>query len=87
MWTVLREGGPFHARYSSQDFSDYIQRLRDTEREQFARELAARKKLLKPAYPICVDYPTGTNCIIERHFFTSPMRNYSYGEKQKKVMH
>ena len=44
MQTVLRESGPFHARYESSDFEGYKQRLVDTGRSQFAQEMDQRKK-------------------------------------------
>ena len=42
MWTVMREGGPFHARFTDPKFEDYKERLRQTGREQFAAELDRR---------------------------------------------
>lgn len=50
LWTVYREGGPFHARLTSPGNPDggveglkaYIQRLRDTHRGEFADRLEAK---------------------------------------------
>jgi len=42
MRIVLDEGGPFHARYGSQDFEEYAQRLRATGRDAFADDLERR---------------------------------------------
>lgn len=39
MWTVLREGGPFHTRGY---LARYLQRLRDTGRGEWAKRLAAK---------------------------------------------
>lgn len=41
--TVLREGGPYHASYSSPAFGQYLQRLRATGRGKSADELEKRK--------------------------------------------
>ncbi len=38
MWTVMREGGPWHVRGQ---LKDYLQRLRDTERSEHADRLEA----------------------------------------------
>jgi arylsulfatase A-like enzyme len=42
--TVLREGGPLHARYGTAEFDGYLGRLRATGRERFAEELAERAR-------------------------------------------
>jgi len=46
MWNVMREGGPYHSGATrtgaeTVDLKSYIQRLRDTGREEYADELAA----------------------------------------------
>ena len=41
MWTVLREGGPYHC---CGQLSDYLQRLRETGRENWADQLMARHR-------------------------------------------
>ena len=46
MWTVMREGGPFHARFTDPKFELYKQRLRDTGRAEHAESLERRKKRL-----------------------------------------
>jgi len=46
MWTVMREGGPLHARFTSPQFEEYKQRLRDTGRAEFADQLDRRKARL-----------------------------------------
>ena len=48
LWTVMREGGPFHARADGSsrqpaDFDGYLQRLRDTGRAAGADRLAATR--------------------------------------------
>jgi choline-sulfatase len=40
MWTVMREGGPFHAR--KEDLPGYIEHLRNTGREWAVEELLRR---------------------------------------------
>lgn len=42
MWTVFREGGPYHAQEG--DIDAYIERLRDTDRAEGAEKLIARIK-------------------------------------------
>jgi hypothetical protein len=42
MWIVLREGGPFHARYGSETLAKYLARLRATGREAAAQDLERR---------------------------------------------
>jgi len=42
MWIVMREGGPLHARFTSPQFANYKERLRQTGREEFAAELDRR---------------------------------------------
>lgn len=44
MWTVIRESGPFHAKFNSRTYEDYLQRLKDTGREWAVNELEKRKK-------------------------------------------
>jgi arylsulfatase A-like enzyme len=44
MWTVIHEGGPFHANYNSPNFNAYKQRLCDTGRSQFAAELDSKNR-------------------------------------------
>lgn len=46
MWTVMREGGPFHARYTSPSFAAYLERLRQTGRAAGAEALAAQRAAL-----------------------------------------
>lgn len=46
MWTVMREGGPFHARFTSPQFEAYKARLRNTGRAELAEELDRRGKRL-----------------------------------------
>ena len=46
MWTCMREGGPFHANFTSPSFEAYKQRLRDTDRAHFADELDRRRARL-----------------------------------------
>lgn len=43
VWIVMREGGPYHARYTSPAFSQYLERLRATGRAEFAAELERRR--------------------------------------------
>ncbi len=47
LWIVMREGGPFHARYTSSDFEGYKERLRQTGRSKYADELDERRQQLK----------------------------------------
>jgi len=47
MWTVMREGGPYHASFKSPRFEEYLNRLRETGRSNFADELLERKNKLK----------------------------------------
>lgn len=47
LWTIMREGGPFHANFNSPSFIDYKQRLRATGRGKFAEELNARSERIK----------------------------------------
>lgn len=44
MWTVMREGGPFHASYGSPNFEKYAERLRKTGRGKHAKDFARRKE-------------------------------------------
>ncbi len=44
LWTVIREGGPYHASFDSKNYSDYIERLRKTARSSAADDLEERKK-------------------------------------------
>jgi arylsulfatase A-like enzyme len=46
LWVVMREGGPLHANFSSREFDEYIKRLENTGRSEFADELRARKARL-----------------------------------------
>ena len=39
MWIVMREGGPFHARFTSPQFESYKQRLRETLDQALAHAL------------------------------------------------
>lgn len=39
LWIVMREGGPFHARYHSDNYRRYLDRLRETGRAAFAEAL------------------------------------------------
>ncbi len=50
MQTVLKEGGPFHARYGSEDYKIYVERLKATGREKFAQELEQRKRKHEEEY-------------------------------------
>ena len=59
MWIVMREGGPFHARFTSPQFEAYKQRLRETGRGQHAEDLQRRRERLsndratRPSSPRC----------------------------------
>ncbi|HOK05487.1 MAG TPA: sulfatase-like hydrolase/transferase, partial [Victivallales bacterium] len=44
LWTVIREGGPFHASFKSPIYEDYLKRLKETNREWALGELEKRKK-------------------------------------------
>ncbi|MBI2438384.1 MAG: sulfatase-like hydrolase/transferase [Lentisphaerae bacterium] len=46
LWTVMREGGPYHARFNSPGFEQYLQRLRGTGRSHFAKILLERRNAL-----------------------------------------
>ena len=46
MWIVMREGGPFHARFTSPQFEAYQQRLRETGRAHHADDLQRRRDRL-----------------------------------------
>jgi arylsulfatase A-like enzyme len=46
MWIAMREGGPFHARFTSPSFERYVQRLRETGRAQHAADLERRRQRL-----------------------------------------
>lgn len=46
MWIAMREGGPFHARFTSPRFEQYKQRLRETGRAEHAEDLERRRKRL-----------------------------------------
>ena len=46
MWIVMREGGPFHARFTSPQFSAYQERLRQTGRAEHAEDLQRRRDRL-----------------------------------------
>ena len=46
MWTVMREGGPYHAHYRSPAFAEYLERLRATGRAAGAEALIARRASL-----------------------------------------
>jgi hypothetical protein len=46
MWIVMREGGPFHARFTSPRFEAYKQRLRETGRAHHADALDQRRARL-----------------------------------------
>ena len=45
LWTVIREGGPHHARYGTSAFEKYLKRLVETGRSEFAELLAERERL------------------------------------------
>ena len=47
MWTVMREGGPFHARYTSEQYPEYLKRLEETGRGQHVETLKAMESKLK----------------------------------------
>jgi hypothetical protein len=44
MWTVIREGGPYHANFSSAAYGTYLDRLRSTGREWAVAELEQRRR-------------------------------------------
>ena len=46
MWVVMREGGPLHANFMSDDYYAYLKKLRASGRSHFADELEARKTRL-----------------------------------------
>jgi arylsulfatase A-like enzyme len=46
MWIVMREGGPFHARFTSPQFEAYVERLRQTGRAAHAEDLLRRRERL-----------------------------------------
>jgi len=46
MWIVMREGGPFHARYDSDTYRQYLERLRKTGRSHFADQLEKKRNEL-----------------------------------------
>jgi choline-sulfatase len=46
MWIVMREGGPFHARFTSPQFEAYKERLRQTGRAEHAEDLQRRRDRL-----------------------------------------
>ena len=39
MWIVMREGGPLHARFTSESYGHYLERLKQTGREKYIPEL------------------------------------------------
>ncbi len=47
LWIVMREGGPFHARFTSPSFERYVERLRQTGRADFAEALLKRQRELR----------------------------------------
>ena len=49
MWTVMDEGGPFHANENSTEFANYLKRLRETGRSYYADWLAENKGKPIPA--------------------------------------
>jgi arylsulfatase A-like enzyme len=46
MWTVMREGGPYHASFNRPSFDQYVNILNESGREDFAKELHDRKRKL-----------------------------------------
>jgi arylsulfatase A-like enzyme len=46
MWIAMREGGPFHARFTNPRFEQYKERLRETGRAEHAEDLEKRRKRL-----------------------------------------
>ena len=47
LWIVMREGGPFHARYTSPAFQAYGERLKKTGRAHWAEDLMRRSRELR----------------------------------------
>ncbi len=47
LWAVMREGGPFHARFTSPAFQEYLERLKKTGRAPLAEELLRRRRDLR----------------------------------------
>jgi arylsulfatase A-like enzyme len=46
MWIAMREGGPFHARFTDPRFEQYKQRLHETGRAHHAEDLERRRQRL-----------------------------------------
>lgn len=44
LWTVMKEGGPFHANFNDKKYNNYLKRLENTGRKKFIKELENRKK-------------------------------------------
>jgi choline-sulfatase len=69
MWTVISEGGPFHANEKSWVFEHYLKRLRDTGRSFYADFLAENKgKPIPAGSPWAVALEPGQTYLTESYY-------------------